>query len=320
MIIVGVDMSKRKFDIAVLLDNKVLNKVFENTQEGYQALLAWLPKKGAKLEEVHICMEATSTYYEGLAHWMHEAGCVVSVVNPLQIKAFGQAQLDRQKTDRADALRIAQYCAQQRPDAWQPPSAEIRQLQRLLARLEAVVNMQVQEKNRLYEAQGAITESIQRVLDNLKEEEKTLEKQIEDHIHRNPDLRDKHELLKTIDGVGNKLSAYFIAWIPLERLTSPREAVAFIGLSPAKRESGSSVKGRARTCKIGHSRLRKMLYMPAMSAIRCNDAAADVAARLRQANKPGKLIIVAVMRKLVHWMFAVLKFATPFNVKLALAK
>lgn len=320
MIAVGIDISKRKFDIAVIRDNKVINKVFENTAEGHNALLQWLSKKGIPLDQVHLCMEATSTYYESLAQSVYDAGCRVSVINPLQIKAFGQAQLDRQKTDRADALRIAQYCAGHHPPAWQPPAPEIRQLQRLLARLEAVVHMQVQEKNRLHEAQGVIAESIQRVLEELNMEQKKLEAQIRQHIDHHPDLRKKQELLETIDGVGNKLSAYFLAWVPLDRLTSVREAVAFIGLSPAQRESGSSVRGKARTCKLGHARMRKMLYMPAMSAMRCNEAAAQLAARLKQASKPGKSIIVAVMRKLVHWMFAVLKSAKPFDVKLALAK
>jgi len=321
MIAIGIDISKKKFDIAVCCNNgKVLHKVFDNTLVGHQALLPWLEKKDVCVDQIHACMEATSTYYEALAEYLHQSGCRVSVINPLQIKAFGQAQLDRQKTDRADALRIAQYCAQQQPPAWQPPAPEIRYLQRLLARLEAVNQMQVQEKNRQYEANGEIEASIERVLTKLNEEEKALEKQIDTHIDRHPDLRDKQTLLKTIDGVGPKLSAYFLAWVPMDRLTTVREAVAFIGLSPAQRESGSSVRGRPRTCKMGHGRLRKMLYMPALSAMRCNLAAEQVATRLRQSGKTGKVVVVAIMRKMVHWMFAVLKSSQPFNVQLALAK
>lgn len=106
----------------------------------------------------------------------------------------------------------------------------------------------------------------------------------------------------------------------MTRLDDVRSAVAFVGLSPKARESGTSLRGKAVLCKMGHRRLRKMLYMPAMNAMRFNPAARALAARLREAGKPGKLILGAIMRKLVHWIYGVLKSGQAFNVKLALAK
>jgi transposase len=116
------------------------------------------------------------------------------------------------------------------------------------------------------------------------------------------------------------LSGYFLAWLPTERFADVRQAVAFIGLSPRHRESGESVRGRSRLSKLGHGRLRKMLYMPALSALRSNPAAKALAERLKAAGKSGKVLVVAVMRKLVHWMFGVLKSRTAFDARLALAK
>jgi transposase len=317
---VGVDVSKKSFHIAVLLGAKQLNKVFENTPTGHQDLHAWLLKKGVSPEESHVCMEATSTYYEALAVALADGGWRVSVVNPLRIKAFAESQLSRQKTDRADARTIALFCAQQNPPLWSPPTLEVRELQRLLARLEAVQGMRVQELNRLHEAQGIARESVERLLATLDEELRLLKKQIDDHIDRHPDLKKQTTLLKSIPSVGDTLSAYMMAWLPMARLEDARAAVAFIGLSPKARESGTSVRSKGILCKLGHSRLRKLLYMPAMNAMRFNPAAKALAGRLREAGKPGKLILGAVMRKLVHWIYGVLKSGQAFNVNLALAK
>jgi len=317
---VGVDISKRSFHIAVLVGEKQLNKAFENTPAGHRDLQSWLLKKGISQSNAHVCMEATSTYYEALALALADNGWRVSVVNPLQIKAFAESRLIRQKTDRADAHTIALFCAQQEPPLWSPPALEVRELQRLLARLEAVQSMRVQELNRLHEAQGVARESVERLLASLDEELRLLKKQIDDHIDRHPGLKQQTGLLKSIPGVGDTLSAYMTAWLPISRLDDVRAAVAFVGLSPKARESGTSLKGKAMLCKMGHSRLRKLLYMPAMNAMRFNPAASALAARLREAGKPGKLILGAIMRKLVHWIYGVLKSGQAFNVNLALAK
>lgn len=317
---VGIDISKRTFHLAVLREGKQLNKVFDNTAVGHRELQAWLNKKGVLLSSSQVCMEATSTYYEALALALHEGGWRVSVVNPLQIKAFAQSHLVRQKTDRADAVTIAQFCAQHRPLLWSPPALEVRELQRLAARLEALQGMKVQELNRLHEAQGSALDSVKRLLVTLEEEIRMLKAMIEDHIDRHPGLKQQSELLKSIPGVGDVLSTAMLAWLPVSRFDNVRAAVAFVGLSPRARESGTSLKGKAMLSKLGHSRLRKLLYMPAMSAMRANPAAKALNDRLRAAGKPGKLILGAIMRKLVHWIYGVLRSGQKFDVNLALAK
>jgi transposase len=127
-------------------------------------------------------------------------------------------------------------------------------------------------------------------------------------------------LTRVVSKESRHLSSYFLAWLQTDRFDDARQAVAFIGLSPRHRQSGESVRGKSRLSKVGHARLRKILYLPAMSAIRCNPAAQAFADRLKSSGKRGKVVIGAVMRKLVHWMFGVLKSGQPFNVKLAFAK
>jgi transposase len=320
MKVVGIDIGKRKFDVALLDGGKVRNKVFDNTAAGHRGLMSWLQERGCMAGGTHLCMEATSQYYEALATVLCEAGYQVSVVNPLQIKAFGESRLRRQKTDRADAELIAHFCEQQSPLAWQPAAVEVRELQRLLARLEAVQEMRVQELNRLHEASGETRGSVERVLALLDEELAKLEQMIRNHIDRHPNLREQDALLRSIPGVGERVSSYCMAWLQTGRFEDVRQAVAFVGLSPRHRQSGDSVRGKPRLSKIGHGRLRKVLYLPAMSALRCNPAAMALGARMKAAGKRGKVVVGAIMRKLIHWMFGVLKSHRPFDPAMALAK
>lgn len=317
---VGIDIAKRKFDLTWLSGDKRKVKVFDNTEKGHGELLAWLKKHGLTPENCRLAMEATSQYYETVALALFDAGYTVSVVNPAQIKAFGQATMNRQKTDRADATLIAHFCQVMAPQAWQAPAREVRELQRLLGRLEAVQSMHVQEQNRRYEAQGTALESIERVIATLDDEIKHLQKKIRDHIDHHPDLRKQDELLQSIPGIGGGVSSYAIAWLRGERFEDARQAVAFVGLSPRHHESGDSVQAKSRLCKLGHGRLRKILYWPAMSAIRYNAAATALAGRMIAAGKNKKVAIIAVMRKLVHWMIGVIKSGKLFDVNLALAR
>lgn len=318
---VGIDIAKKKFDLALLTkEEKIRSRVFQNNPKGYASLRKWFKKQGCKPESTHVCMEATSQYYEQVAEFLWELGFLVSVINPLQIKAFGESRLSRQKTDRADAALIAQFGKQQSPPLWEPPPAEVKELQRLVARLEAVQKMRVKEQTRRHESQGEALESIDRVLALLTEEQTKLEQRIHDHIDQHPDLKRQQELLTSIPGIGERVSSYFLAWMQTARFTDVRQVVAYVGLSPRHNQSGSSVHGKSRLCKVGNARLRRILYMPALCAMRCNQAAKGFADRLKASGKNGKLVVGAVMRKLVHWMFGVLKSGLPFNVKLAIAK
>lgn len=317
---VGIDIAKRKFDLAWLSGGKLKTKVFDNTEGGRSELLSWLGKHGLTSENCHVAMEATSQYYEAVALALNDAGYTVSVVNPMQIKAFGDSLMRRQKTDRADATLIARFCEVNRPAPWQAPSRQVRELQRLLARLESLQAMHVQEQNRRHEAQGIALASIERMIATLEDEIKRLQEQIGDHIDRHPDLREQNQLLQSIPGVGPSVSSYALAWLRAERFEDVRQAVAFAGLSPRHHQSGDSVNGRTCISKLGHGRFRKILYWPAMSAIRYNAAAAALANRMTAAGKNKKAAIVAVMRKLVHWIVGVIKSGKPFDLNLALAK
>lgn len=304
--VLGIDISKRKLDVALLVDTKIKHKSFKNTAEGFEALSLWLNKLGIK--QVHACLEATGNYGEELAIYLHESGHMVSVVNPVRIKGFAQSELIRTKTDSIDAGIIARFCLAMNPDLWVPPSLEIRSLRALVRRADSLIDMLTQEKNRLGTAHETIVPLIKEHIGYLDQEIEKVRSQIAELIDRDPDLRQKKDLLASIPGIGKATIAALLAELDnLDKFNHVRELVAFIGLAPKETLSGTSIKGKPRLCKTGHARLRKALYMPALVSIRYNPIMISFYNRLKNKGKNGKVIVCAIMRKLVHVIFGVLK-------------
>lgn len=310
----GIDVSKAKLDCALRSpEGKLRHKVVENSPVGFAALKVWLEKQGAS--RLHVCLEATGIYWEAVAEFLAAFEQVlVSVVNPAQIKAFGVSRMVRTKTDKADAKLIAEFCAERCPPRWQPPSPAEQTLRAMVLRLEALHVMHTQESNRLTVARPSVKESVAKHLQWLDQEIAALSQAIRDHIDNDPSLRDKGRLLDSIPGVGERTIAVLLAFLAdTQRFGNARQAVAFSGLDPRQHESGSSVKAKPRLSKIGHAFLRKMLYMPAMVALYRTSWGNVFRTRLENAGKPPKLIIGAMMRKLIHVAFGVLKSGNIFN-------
>lgn len=309
----GIDVAKAKLDCALRLpDGKHKHKVFENSRQGYAALLAWLDKQGAA--NAHVCMEATGVYWEAVAEYLAGHGMTVSVVNPAQIKAFGASRLVRTKTDKVDAQLIAEFCRERRPEPWQAPTPAEQALRAMVLRLDALQAMRTQESNRLDVARDIVKADIAGHIQWLDSEIKALIKKIRTHINDDPDMKNKQALLDSVPGLGERTIAMLLAYcMHPGRFANARQAVAFAGLDPRQRESGSSVKGKPRMSKVGHAGLRKALYMPAMVTLYKTDWGRRFRERLAAAGKPPMLIIGAMMRKLVHVAFGVLKSGKSFN-------
>jgi transposase len=309
----GIDVAKAKLDCALRLPHgKYKHKVVDNDQNGFTALTAWLDKQGAA--SPHVCMEATGVYWEAVAEFLANKEWTVSVVNPAQIKAFGASRLVRTKTDKVDAQLIAEFCCERRPEPWQAPSPSEQALRALVLRLEALQAMRTQESNRLEVAREVVKADIVSHIDWLDGEIKALIKKIRDHIDGDPDMKNKQALLDSIPGVGERTIALLLAFcMHPGRFANARQAAAFAGLDPRQHESGSSVRGKPRMSKVGHAFLRKALYMPAMVTLYKTDWGRRFRERLAASGKPPKLIIGAMMRKLVHVAFGVLKSGKSFN-------
>jgi len=310
-IILGVDISKATFDVALLNDNKVKTKKFSNTSKGFSELKQWLKNKG--IDTAHACMEATGGYETKLAQYLYDNNFKVSVINPARIKGFSVSKLSRVKTDKADSELIAQFCQAMQPDLWQPTPKHIQELQQWVRRLDSLIANKNQENNRLDEASDLVAVHINTHIEFLDKQIKEIEELISNHIKTHKDLNDKSKLLESIPGIGEKTIGIILAFFSVENFSSAKQVVAFVGLNPKPRQSGSSVHGVGRISKTGNADLRKAFYMPAIVAIKHNLIIKDFSQRLSSAGKSKMVIVIAAMRKLLHIIYGVLKNETPFN-------
>ena len=310
--VVGIDIAKRKFDVALFLKGKFKHKACMNNKQGFEDLSRWLKKQG--VEHVRVCMEATGTYGDELATYLYDAGHLVSIVNPVRIKGFAQSELLRTKNDKVDAGLIARFCVAMNPGTWTSPPQEIRRLQSLVRRADALIDMRTQEQNRLGTTHETVEPSIKEHIGYLDQEIEKLKRQIAEVIDHDPNLRGKRDLLDSIPGIGETTIAVILSALHVfEGVKCVQKTVAFIGLAPKETLSGSSLKGKSRICKIGHARLRKALFMPALVAMRYNPVMIDFYRRLKEKGKNGKVIVCAIMRKLVHLIYGILKSGKPFD-------
>lgn len=252
-ITLGIDVSKAKFDAAILFENnKVKTKQFENKPSGFTQMTEWLKQHGAL--KAHACLEATGSYSEALATYLFETDCKVSVVNPAKIKGFAQSELTRTKTDKADSQLIARFCRAMDPLLWKPQPVYVRELQALVRRSEALKDLYQQEKNRLDSASPCVQISVKTLIKCLEEELAKVKATIKQHIEQYPDLQKKKQLLETIPGIGEATIAQILAYIGnVEDFDNPKQLAAFVGLNPKHRQSGSSINGRSRLSKVGNA-------------------------------------------------------------------
>lgn len=197
-----------------------------------------------------------------------------------------------------------------------PPVPEVRELQALVRRLESLVRMRAMERNRLAagEVSAAVKRSLERHLAFLGEEVSETEALIRACISSHPELREQDALLKSIPGIGEATAAAFLAEVTdVAAYASARQVAAFAGVVPRRHESGSSVRGRGRLSQVGSSRLRRVLYFPAVAALRYDAGICRWAEGLRERGKRPKVVICAVMRKLIHIAYGVLKTRRPFD-------
>ena len=312
--VLGIDVSKDTLDGVLVLGEVSRHATFQNNPAGYAQLEKWLSQDHSG--SLHACLEATGQYSLGVAIFLHQQGYSVSMVNPVRIKAYGESRLRRNKTDKLDAHLIADFCLRQNPPVWTPPAENVRRLQALLRRLEDLQGMRQQELNRLKAGEliPDIQADLQGHLEELDQRLQTTQEHIVALVEQDPELKHTTDLLTSIPGIGHKTACLLIGEIPgLADFQEVNQLVAFCGLNPRQRRSGSSVNGPSRLSKLGNSRIRKGLYFPAIVAMKHNPLLKDFSERLLKAGKPKLCVIGAVMRKLIHLVFGILKSGQPFD-------
>jgi transposase len=312
--ILGIDVSKDALDLILQVEGGKFHKVISNNLEGYKKLYRWL--RSEHIDHLHACLEATGQYGDEVAEYLYLQGYDVSVVNPARIKRYGESKLHRNKTDKADAELIAEFCLKEKPELWEPLSPEIKHLRALVRRLgDLQVNYQ-QEENRL--SSGVkdpwVINDLTAHREYLRTHIEAVEKEIQDYIDQTPNLKSQQKLLVTITGIGKTTSAKILAEIgDIKTFESAPQLAAYAGLNPKGYHSGSSVNKKTHISKQGRSELRSCLYMPAIVAMTHNPVIRDLRDRLYERRLPMMAIVAASMRKLLHIVYGVLKNQLPFD-------
>ncbi len=315
----GIDVSKTALELALRDGGKtVAETTFANNSDGHEQLVRWLRDQGTGPEKTGVCMEASGDFEKAIAQRLYEEDYRVSVVNPRRIKGYASSQLQRTKTDSADASLIARFGRREAPRPWEPASASESRLQELTRARQALKKEKTRTQNRLEEAEDeAVRKAHQNLLGEIERQIEDLENEIEEHIEEDSELNNQCSLLETIPGIGLQTSAIVVSELGSpEQFENARQAAAYAGLVPQHRESGTSVRGKPRMSKVGNGRLRRAMYFPAMTALRFNSAVKAFGDRLKERGKEKMVVIGAAMRKLLHICYGVLKSGRPFDASL----
>ncbi len=310
---VGADIAARSFTVAWGRADTPLSRPlrYEQTPEGYAALLTALAASGVAPAQTLVVMEATSTYWIQLAHALHTSGYHVSVVNPKQAHDFAKAVLQHAKTDPLDAKMLAQLGAKLTPARWTPPPAIYHELQQRLGWRDSLVALRTQVRNQqhalLHEqvVVGAVVEHQTALIASLTAQIQAVEHELTAVIATDHAWTASIVRLQSIPGVGLVTAAWLVvATANCTSCATVAAATGYVGLAPHPWQSGSSVRGRPHIGHHGHARLRRALYMAAVSAVHCNPILRTFYVRLKQAGKAAKVALCAVARKILHLAWA----------------
>ena len=305
-IFIGIDVSKETLDVHVLPEGRAF--AVARTPAGIEALAGQLSELGPEL----VVLEATGGLERVVTAALAGAGLPVVAVNPRQIRDFARATGRLAKTDALDAAAIARFGQAVRPAPRALPDEAARQLAELVTRRRQVIEMAVAERNRrrLVTAKPALR-SIDRVLKVLEAQLGDIDREIGARIQASPAWREAEDLLKSVPGVGDQTARTLIAALPELGSLSRREIAVLAGLAPFNRDSGQW-RGR-RSISGGRADVRSILYMAALAATRSNAPLKACYQRLRLAGKPAKVALVAVMRKLLTILNAILRDKNPWT-------
>lgn len=322
----GIDVSKEKVDLGWLRDvatGKKKTKVFRNAAKGHQQIADWLLKNiKAPASEIVVALEPTGVYHEALLYFLHECGFKVLLVNPGKARKYAESVNIIHKTDKLDAMMLAYYAHDQhnRLTLWRPEAPEIRELKVMIRRLDALEKDLQREHNRqeatlVSLSSDRVVESLESMIATLKDEIKRLQKDIDNHIERFPDLKRNRELLESIKGIGPVMSRELVYLFAAKSFKSARQVAAYLGLIPKLRESGK-LKGRTMLSKTGSARIRAKLYMASVCASTHNPDIRAQKQRLLKAGKAKMQALGAAMRKLIQICFGVIKHQTEYHPQL----
>lgn len=304
-VVAGIDVGKTQLDVSV---GSGAVQRFENSRAGITALVRCLKRAGVT---VAVC-EPTGGYERQLVKRLHTALPMVEVAHPNKVRAFARACGKEAKTDRLDAQVLSRYGTVMDLEGTPAPSPERESLQEALQRRQQLVEQRVQERNRLDKGLSAASQhSITRHIHWLDKEIERLDQQYQATVQGSQDLRQRAQLLSSMRGVGDLTAAILTAFLPELGQLPGKALTALAGLAPWSRDSGQQRGYRA--VRGGRGVVRRALYLAALSAVRQDNSLQRFYQGLRQRGKPGKVALVAVMRKMLLQLNAIVRRGTPWQ-------
>lgn len=313
-IVIGIDVSKKTLDVVFRKEDLKRHQIFDNSPFGFNRLMQWINRQTGGA--VHACLESTGTYGEGVAEYLFQHGHQVSVVNPARIKRYGESKLHRNKTDKADADLIAEFCAKECPNLWSPQPEYQKHLRNLVRYLDDLEKMRQQERNRLSSGiqDDFVLAEIKAHIIFIEQHMKSLHAAIDELVAATPALKEQSDLVTSIPGIGKFTAARLLSEIGnIANFDDAPQLAAFAGLNPKGFKSGTSVHKKTRISKEGRAFIRYILYMPSLVAWKCNPIVHAFCSRLEGNGHPKMAIVAAAMRKLLHLVYGVLKHSKPFD-------
>ena len=302
---VGIDIAKDSMEVAVHEGKE--HWAYVNDESGLDKLVA----KMQRLSPALIVMEATGGYELTTAAELQSRGFPVAVVNPRHIRDFARSVGILAKTDTLDAQVIARYAATVQPAPRVLPTKTTQKLGAIMMRRRQVITMLTAERNRLRQADTAVTERINAHIDWLKQELGDINKELKQMIEDNPDWKEKNDIIQSVPGVGPNMAITLLSDFPELGKLDRKQTAALIGVAPFNRDSGN-FRGK-RAIWGGRATVRAAAYMSSVVAIRFNPLLKDFYEHLVAAGKPRKVALVACMRKLLCILNAMLKNNSPWN-------
>jgi len=319
MRMVGVDVSATWVEVSRgAADEAVATRQCANTAGGHRELARWLTQGGRR---ARVVLEATGLYSLDVALTLERTpGIEVMVLNPRVSKEFAGAWGQRARTDATAAGGLREFAARMPFTPWTPPSAAALALRALMRRVVALIEMRVQEQNRLHamSVTGALPAvlraDIRQHIAALGRQIARLEREARALVEPAPALRAGYRHLRSVKGIGQRSALLILSEVAvLPGSLTVRQWVAQVGLDPQPIRSGTSVHPPVRISKRGNVYLRRALFMPALVAVRCNPAVQRFGLELAAKGKAPLQVLVAVMRKLLHAIYGMLKTDTDFD-------
>lgn len=313
-VFVGIDVAKARLDVAVRAATDPPTHAgvawsVANDADGIARLVARLQPLAPTL----VVLEATGGLEFPVAAALLLAAVPVAVVNPRQVKAFAQAVGQQAKTDALDAALLAHFAETVRPPVRPLPDAAAQALSAVLTRRHQVQGMLIAERNRLDTALPIVRPRLERHIAYLREELAEVEQELAHQIRASPVWHERAAVLRSVPGVGMVLATTLLAELPELGRLSHKAIGALVGVAPLAHDSGGQ-RGR-RVIWGGRSRVRSVLYMAALVAMRCNPVIRAFAERLAAAGKPPKVVITACMHKLLTILNAMLRHGEPWRTQ-----